>query len=120
MAELAKLDFEVSHASSLGECRRVLLRRPEDFDLLIVDDTLPDGSWSQVLDLTLDSEMDCELIVSSHTDDAALWAEVLNRGGYDILVEPYDRQEVDRIVQGAIESHYLKRFASSKNVIPAA
>ena len=42
-----------------------------------------------------------QLIVTTHATDAALWAEVLNRGGYDVLVEPFQREEVARVVAAA-------------------
>jgi DNA-binding NtrC family response regulator len=38
------------------------------------------------------------LIVTSRLADDELWAEVLNLGGYDVLAQPFDPQEVYRIV----------------------
>jgi hypothetical protein len=40
-------------------------------------------------------------------------AEVLQRGGYDVLIEPYDRQEAHRIIQKTLDSHYMSRFTQS-------
>ena len=41
------------------------------------------------------------MIVTSRLADERLWAEVLNVGGYDLLVAPYDRDEVVRIAAQA-------------------
>jgi DNA-binding response OmpR family regulator len=37
------------------------------------------------------------LVVSKHADEN-LWAEVLNLGGYDVLLKPFERAEVVRVV----------------------
>jgi DNA-binding response OmpR family regulator len=41
------------------------------------------------------------LIVTSRTADEHLWAEVLNIGGYDVLPQPFNRDEVERVVAAA-------------------
>ncbi len=42
------------------------------------------------------------MIVASRVTDEALWAEVLNLGGYDVLVQPFDRTEVLRVTDAAL------------------
>lgn len=42
-----------------------------------------------------------QLIVTSRTADDHLWAEVLNIGGYDVLPQPFNRDEVERVVAAA-------------------
>jgi len=41
------------------------------------------------------------LIVTSNAGDEALWAEVLNLGGYDVLAQPFDQNEVARVIASA-------------------
>jgi DNA-binding response OmpR family regulator len=41
------------------------------------------------------------LLVTSRLADDALWAEVLNVGGYDVLAKPLDSEEVARVVSAA-------------------
>jgi len=41
------------------------------------------------------------LIFTSRLADERLWAEVLNLGGYDLLVQPFDRTEVLRVTHMA-------------------
>jgi DNA-binding response OmpR family regulator len=61
--------------------------------VVICESSLPDGSWKDLLYKTR------RLIVISCTADEALWAEVLNLGGYDVLAQPFDETEVRRVVQ---------------------
>jgi len=42
-----------------------------------------------------------ELIVTSRAADDYLWAEVLNMGGYDVLPQPFVRDEVEHVVAAA-------------------
>ena len=42
------------------------------------------------------------LIVTSKVADEYLWSEVLNLGGYDVLAQPLDRDEVTRVARSAI------------------
>lgn len=42
-----------------------------------------------------------QLVVTSRFADDSLWAEVLNFGGYDVLLEPFDRDEVERVIASA-------------------
>ncbi len=59
------------------------------------------GSWRDLL------EADCgragfTLIVVSRDADDALWAEVLNLAGFDVLSKPFHREEVERVVSSAL------------------
>ena len=60
--------------------------------VVICERSLPDGEWKDLLGKTP------RLIVTSHAADEALWAEVLNLGGYDVLAQPFDEQEVRRVL----------------------
>ena len=44
------------------------------------------------------------LVVTSRIADEWLWAEVLNLGGYDVLAQPFDREEVTRVVRSAVRA----------------
>ncbi len=59
---------------------------------------LPDGVWTDLLS-HLDNIPDPPvLIVTSRQADEALWAEVLNLGGYDVLPQPFEKSEVVRVI----------------------
>jgi DNA-binding response OmpR family regulator len=42
-----------------------------------------------------------QLIVTSRTADDSLWAEVLNVGGFDVLAQPLESEEVERVIASA-------------------
>jgi len=62
---------------------------------------LPDGSWRELLNGMARLPAPPNLIVSSRLADACLWAEVLNLGGYDLLVTPFEDLEVMRVTFAA-------------------
>ena len=101
--------LEVFVASGCREAQRKL-NGPASYELLLVDTELTDGSWSDLLDFAITARRNCEVIVCSRCGDERLWAEVLQCGAYDLLVEPYECQEVHRIIESALDSQYMRRF----------
>jgi len=101
--------LEVFAVGSLQEAQQTL-GGPTSYDLVFVDTELPDGSWEDLLQFLLRSPKACEMIVCSYCGDERLWAEVIQRGAFDLLPAPYERQEVLRIIQSALGSHYLRKF----------
>jgi DNA-binding response OmpR family regulator len=63
----------------------------------ICDTEVPDGNWQALLRNLQGRTRPPILIISSRLADERLWAEVLNLGGYDVLVQPFDRSEVLRV-----------------------
>jgi len=84
------------------DCQEAVARlaRP-GISVVICDPVLPDGSWRDILRHTLQERSSPVLIVTSQVADISLWAEVLNMGGYDVLAQPFDREEVTRVVASA-------------------
>lgn len=105
-------NLQIYFASDFREAQQKL-QGQSGYDLLLSDEQLPDGSWRDLLQFLLESKTPCEMIVCSRCGDEQLWAEVLQCGAYDLLVEPFERQEVDRIIQSAIENQYMRRFSHS-------
>jgi DNA-binding NtrC family response regulator len=69
--------------------------------VVICDDRLPDGLWHELWEQLRRRPDPPVFIVSAAWNDAGLWAEVLNLGAYDVLVKPYQKSEVTRILQHA-------------------
>jgi CheY-like chemotaxis protein len=69
--------------------------------VVICDGTLPDGDWRAVWEGVRSRPDPPVFIVSASWTDARLWAELLNVGAYDVLVKPYEKSEVSRILQHA-------------------
>jgi DNA-binding NtrC family response regulator len=83
----------------VSTCRAALAFACEnDIAVVICERDLPDGDWKLAL-----SEFDRlplwpNLIVTSRLANDEFWAEVLNLGGYDVLAQPFDSNEVYRVV----------------------
>ncbi len=70
--------------------------------LVLCESRLSDGTWRIVLDALQAMRDAPQLVVFSSHADEALWAEVLNLGGYDVLMSPFDRNELQRTVASAL------------------
>ena len=76
-----------------------------DPDVVLTDATMVDGKcWRDILGKAGERSCFPPVIVSSRLADERLWAEVLNLGGYDLLVQPFDAREVHHVVSMACRS----------------
>ena len=66
--------------------------------VVVCERDLPDCSWKDVLGELAALPGQPLLVVASRLADDNLWAEVLNLGGYDVLMKPFDRTEVFRVI----------------------
>jgi len=89
-------------ADDLFTARALLLQR-HDVSVILCEDDLKPGSWTDILKHTQSMPHPPSLIVTSRLADDRLWSEVLNQGGWDVLVKPFDRSEVLRSVKSAWE-----------------
>jgi len=101
--QLQGVSHHIFGVSGCGEAR-------EFFDsgrpvrVVVTDAELPDGDWRTVLEVVERARPEAPVIVCASTADANFWCDALDRGAYDLLVEPYEQEEVRRIVQGAATS----------------
>lgn len=82
--------------------------------LVVCERELEDGGWREVLDLCLQRAEHPAVLVTSRLADESLWAEVLNVGGFDVLLKPFEENEVTRVVGMASRYTPQHRFASSQ------
>jgi hypothetical protein len=74
---------------------------------VIVDCPPGKDFWKRIL-LEVCQPAGIPLIVTSRVTDERLWSEVLTYGGFDILAQPLDLHEVDRIMKSALRWHREK------------
>lgn len=96
---LHPLPLILDHAESLQQARVKL--QSEEYDVVLTEAALPDGKWLDVLHLVRESPREPEVIVTDRQADARFWAEALNLGAYDLLSQPFDQLEVQRILSNA-------------------
>ncbi len=88
--------WDIQFAQSLREARSLLY--DEHFSVVLCEYELTDGKWVDALNEIEMSGRNPRLIVAASNADEALWAEVLNLGGYDVLEMPFQSQEVIRVL----------------------
>jgi DNA-binding response OmpR family regulator len=92
--------FEARDRRHALEC---LAKNP--VQVVIAESELPAWNWKRILSDLRRLAPTPQLVVTSRTADDYLWAEVLNVGGYDVLPQPLERDEVERVVASA-QRHY--------------
>jgi DNA-binding response OmpR family regulator len=75
--------------------------RHNSVHVVITRSESPHWDWKKVLNNLRRRAKPPQLIVTSRTADEHLWSEVLNCGGYDVLQEPFRRDEVERVIAAA-------------------
>lgn len=91
--------IEFEHVSSLQDARQNLGRGL--YGAVLTEAYLPDGDWKDVLGITWELGTCPAVVVTHRFADDRFWAEVLNLGCYDMLVQPFDAREVRRILTSA-------------------
>ena len=89
-------DWNITPVESVSAARKHLSRHAAA--VVLCERDLPDGNWSDILLTTSQMEQPPLLLVISRHADDSLWAEVLNVGGYDVLLKPFEKAEVARVV----------------------
>jgi len=103
LGELASLDVKAWLAETCQEARGLFEKLPR-VDVVMSDLSLPDGNWCDVFKHLIDNDIHASMIVVARQADERLWSEVLWRGAYDLLVEPYEDADVRRVVEGAVRA----------------
>jgi DNA-binding response OmpR family regulator len=99
---LAGSKWQCRHCHNWHHAAEILERNRIGVVLCERDQT--NGSWRDVLETAHSQSMPPSVIVCSCRVDEVLWAGVLNLGGYDVLIKPFDHEEVLRVVSGAWRS----------------
>ena len=94
--------WTIQGARSLREAATLLRERPR---LILCEKDLPDGSWKDVFREAGGIDDPPPFVVVSRHADERLWAEVLNLGGYDVLLKPFEESEVCRVTGMALRYH---------------
>lgn len=74
----------------------------DHFDLILCDRTQDGYPWREVMErLAASSPRSCILLVSPVNDDY-LWGDVLQQGGYDVLIRPFREKAVLQSIDAAV------------------
>jgi DNA-binding response OmpR family regulator len=94
---LRSSNWALQFAGNVAEARSTLSGL--SVGAVISEARLPDGnSWKDLLREIQKTANPPPLIVTDRLADEILWAEVLDLGGYDLLLKPFDAKEALRVV----------------------
>ena len=92
--------IDVLPVCDCNEARRMLETQLQ-VQVVLTDRTLPDGDWRAVLQIVAQGRANVQVVVGSRLGDRTLLIDVLEQGAYDVLVEPYQREEIRRVLEAA-------------------
>lgn len=84
-----------------GFCEALAFLRDQSAPVLLCERDQASGNWEELLKATAKLPAPPKLIVFSRLADEALWANVLNLGGFDVLMTPFEPEEVLRVTFAA-------------------
>ncbi len=111
--QLSGIRANILIASSCSEAVE-LLRDTPAIRVVLTDLSLPDGSWLDVLNRVANLNPSAEVVVCARMADERLWTAVLEAGGFDVLVEPYQEGELKRVIEAAAASRRPARESFSQ------
>ena len=82
-------------------CEVLVLSRDQSVPVLLCERDHVDGNWEDLLNTTASLPAPPNLIVFSRLADESLWAKVLNVGGFDVLIAPFEPEEILRVTFAA-------------------
>ena len=111
---LESCGIEVLPVCDCNEARRMFEAQPA-VQVVVTDARLHDGDWRRVFEIVERGRRKIEVVVCSRLGDPKLWLDVLDQGGYDLLVEPFQHEEVRRIVEAAAGRSLMRSHAQVRN-----
>ena len=96
---LSQGNWKLHEASDCHEALALL--RGLTVPVLLCERNHVDGNWEDLLKATAILPAPPNLIVFCRLADDCLWAEVLNLGGFDVLMPPFEPEEVLRVAFAA-------------------
>jgi DNA-binding NtrC family response regulator len=96
---LSQGNWELHEASDC--CGALALLRDQSVPVLLCGRDQADGNWEDLLNATARLPAPPSLIVFSHLADEPFWVKVLNQGGFDVLLTPFQPGEVLRVTSAA-------------------
>lgn len=101
------LGHEVCHATSLNKARKLI--QEKEPDLVLLDQGLPDGKGIEFLAELVEADCSATIIMITAEHDLELAIKAIRIGAYDFIHKPVKTDELDHIVQRALENQRLSR-----------
>ncbi|GIW73102.1 MAG: hypothetical protein KatS3mg102_2644 [Planctomycetota bacterium] len=99
--------YEVQTAPAARHARQALGR--QEFDLVLLDQRLPDGSGLDLMREILEHAPDTPVILMTAYSSVENAVEAMRQGAFDYLNKPFDLDELAIVVGKALETTRLRR-----------
>jgi DNA-binding NtrC family response regulator len=116
-AILRRSNWALHTASTIAEALRLV--QTTVVSVIVSERYLPDGSWKDLLKSMEAGGFPQRVIVISAIADDSLWCEVLNLGGFDLLLKPLEPFELFRVASLANRSWREQARTESKSPLVA-
>ena len=93
---LSHTNWKLFKATGLRSASACL--RDHSVSVVLCESDLRPGNWKDLLWELSGFSIPQPLVVTTRLADDALWGEVLNLGGHDVLAKPFDFSEVVRVI----------------------
>jgi DNA-binding NtrC family response regulator len=100
---LEERSIKVNWLRNFGEALP-LLREADPPHLVFTEASLPDATWTDVVNLALEALKPVKVIVVSRLIDMRLYVEAMAGGAFDFIVPPMTSDELAHILACAVES----------------
>jgi len=100
---LADFGLDPVFASSVDQARAILLGQP--IRLVLCEDTLPDGSFRDVLHTLRLAGSGVPLVVCSLLGEIDEYLEAMESGAFDFIAPPFRPTELESIVNSALNEY---------------
>ena len=107
---LEELDIRLLAVRGYREAVSALAR--DTYAVILCEERLPDGSWKDVLGCIAYLTENPRLVVIASEPRESLYAEVLNLGGWELLVRPIRGEEARRLLDVACDKFAGRRRAA--------
>ena len=111
--QLAPLGVTIDFISRAAEVSHLALGQTS-YQVALLPAALPDNGWWSLWGQIALLNPRPEILVYAHTASFQLWSDVLEVGGYDVIVEPLDDKELQSAVSRAARS-FAERCSSEHN-----
>lgn len=91
----------------------LMAMRDNRVDIIICNEELSDGCWKDLLAGVGRFQCPPPLVVIAERFDSSLWAEVLNLGGFDVLLRPLTEKEIAGVLHMAHRHHMNRKQTAS-------
>lgn len=82
--------------------------------LVVTEARLPDGTWSDVVTLTLKAAKAVNVIVTARLLDDRVYLDAMEGGAFDFIVPPVSRDQLAHVVRCAVENTLSRREERSE------